>query len=77
MKKVICKVEYDTENAELVAKFTSGNFGDADGYEESLYKTESGKFFLYVNGGEESPYKKEDITRLAAAKADEWLNAHV
>ena len=77
MKKVICKVEYDTENAELVAKFTSGAFGDADGYEESLYKTESGKFFLYVNGGEESPNKKEDIKRLAAAKADEWLNAHV
>ena len=24
MKKVICKVEYDTENAELIAKFTSG-----------------------------------------------------
>ena len=77
MKKAICKVEYDTEKSELVAKFTSGNFGDADGYEESLYKTESGKFFLYVNGGEESPYKKEDIKRLAAAKADEWLNAHV
>lgn len=77
MKKVICKVEYDTENAELVAKFTSGNFGDADGYEESLYKTANGKFFLYVNGGEESPYKKEDIKRLAPAKADEWLNAHV
>ena len=77
MKKVICKVEYDTENAELIAKFTSGNFGDADGYEESLYKTENGKFFLYVNGGEESPYKKEDIKRLAPAKADEWLNAQV
>ncbi len=77
MKKVICKVEYDTENAELVAKFTSGAFGEADGYEESLYKTESGKFFLYVNGGEESPYKKEDIKRLSPAKADEWLNAHV
>ena len=77
MKKVFCKVEYDTEKSELVAKFTSGNFGDADGYEESLYKTESGKFFLYVNGGEESPYKKEDFKRLAAAKADEWLNAHV
>ena len=77
MKKVICKVEYDTETAELVAKFTSGNFGEADGYEESLYKTANGKFFLYVNGGEESPYKKEDIKRLAPAKADEWLNAHV
>ena len=37
MKKIICKVEYDTENAELVKKFTSGEFGDAAGYEESLY----------------------------------------
>lgn len=77
MKKIICKVEYDTEKSELVAKFTSGAFGETTGYEESLYKTESGKFFLYVNGGEESPYKKEDIKRLSTAKADEWLNSHV
>ena len=73
MKKVICKVEYDTENAELVCKKAVGNFGDADGYEESLYKTPGGKFFLYVNGGEESPYAKEDIKRMSAAKAEEWL----
>ena len=73
MKKIICKVEYDTETSELIAKKVFGNFGDADGYEESLYKTQSGKFFLYTNGGEESPYTKEDIKRLASAKADEWL----
>lgn len=73
MKKIICKVEYDTEASELVAKKTFGNFGDADGYEESLYKTEGGKFFLYTNGGETSLYPKEDIKRLSAAKADEWL----
>ncbi|MBQ9112914.1 MAG: hypothetical protein IJY08_04960 [Clostridia bacterium] len=76
MKKVICKVEYDTEASELIAKKVVGNFGDADGYEESLYKTEGGKFFLYTNGGEESPYTKEDIKRLSAAKADEWLAAN-
>ena len=76
MKKVICKVEYDTENATVVAKKVSGNFGDANGYEETLYKTESGKFFLYTNGGEESPYIKEDIKRMSAAKADEWLAAN-
>lgn len=75
MKKIICKVEYDTENAELVFRKTVGYFGDANGYEESLYKTEGGKFFLYVNGGEASPYKKEDIKRMSAAKADEWLKA--
>ncbi len=73
MKKIICKVEYDTEKSELIKKVTTGEFGDPTGYEESLYKTEGGKFFLYVNGGEDSPYKKEDIKRLAAAKADEWL----
>ena len=61
MKKIICKVEYDTEASSLVAKFTSGNFGEADGYEESLYVTDAGKYFLYVNGGAESPYAKEDI----------------
>jgi len=76
MKKVICKVEYDTEASELIAKKTVGEFGDAAGYEESLYKTEGGKFFLYTNGGAESPYTKEDIKRLSPAKADEWLAAN-
>ncbi len=75
MKKIICKVEYDTENAELVLKKTFGELGDAAGYEESLYKTESGKYFLYVNGGEESPYKKEDIKRMAADKAKAFIEA--
>ena len=76
MKKTICKVEYDTENSELVGKVTVGFIGDPAGYEESLYKTEGGKFFLYTNGGEESPYTKEDIKRIAAAKAEEWLAQH-
>lgn len=72
MKKIICKVEYDTENAELVAKFTSGEFGEATGFEESLYMTANGKYFLYVNGGEESPYATENITRMSADKAKKW-----
>ena len=73
MKKVICKVEYDTENSELILKKTSGNFGEPDGYEEALYKTEGGKYFLYVNGGDESPYTKEDIKRMSKANAEKWL----
>ena len=76
MKKIICKVEYDTASSELVLKKTFGEFGNADGYEESLYKTADGKFFLYTNGGAESPYTKEDIKRMAKAKADEWLAAN-
>jgi len=73
MKKIICKVEYDTETSELVCKRTFGQFGDPDGYEETLYKTEGGKFFLYTFGGAESKYAEEGIKRLSAAKAEEWL----
>ena len=76
MKKIICKVEYDTEASTLVAKFTEGEFGDPAGYEESLYVTEGGKYFLYVNGGEESVHAKEDIKRRSAAKAEEWKAEH-
>lgn len=73
MKKIICKVEYDTATAELVEKRTNGCFGDAAGYEETLYKTADGKFFLYVNGGAESIYPEENIKRMSAVKANEWL----
>ena len=76
MKKVICKVEYDTETAALIKKHTYGVFGDTDGYEESLYVTESGKYFLYVNGGEDSIYPTENIKRMSADKAEEWRKAH-
>ena len=76
MKKVICKKEYDTETATLVKKVTFGNFGEPDGYEETLYQTPEGLYFVYVNGGEESIHPTEDITRMAKAKAEEWLKAH-
>lgn len=76
MKKTICRVEYDTESATLVKKFTFGAFGDANGYEESLYVTEKGNYFIYVNGGAESPYPTEDIKRLAKNKVDAWVADH-
>ena len=76
MKKIICKVEYDTDLATVVAKTTSGSFGDAQGYEETLYQMPDGKYFLYVNGGPDSTYPQENIKRLSAAKAEEWLAAH-
>ena len=72
MKKIICKVEYNTETAQLIGKYTNGTFGDPAGYEESLYLTEDGKYFIYVNGGAESIYNKEDIKRLAKDKVNAW-----
>ncbi|MCQ2481339.1 MAG: hypothetical protein MJ121_04390 [Clostridia bacterium] len=73
MKKIICKREYDTETSELIKKCTAGTYGDPAGYEESLYKTEKGYYFLYTNGGAESKYTKEDIKSVSAKKAEEWL----
>ena len=76
MKKIICKREYDTETATLVKKYVVGNFGDPAGYEETLYQTPDGLCFLYVCGGPESPYQKEDIQRLAKNKVQAWVDAH-
>ncbi len=73
MKKTICKYEYDTEKAVIIKKNTFGTFGDPAGYEETLYQTADGKYFIYVNGGAESPYAKEDIKRIAKTKIDEWI----
>lgn len=76
MKKIICKREYDTETATLVKKFTVGNFGESDGYEETLFKTPKGLYFLYFNGGETSPYPCENIKCVSKVKAEEWLENH-
>lgn len=75
MQKIICKKVYDTETATLVKKATFGEYGNPSGYEEILFQTEGGLYFLYVNGGANSKYKKEDILRMSAEKAKAWLSA--
>ncbi len=76
MKKIICKKEYDTETATLIKKCAIGSYGDPTGYEESLYQTPSGLYFLYVCGGADSPYPEEDILRLAKTKVNDWIETH-
>ncbi|HIT33318.1 MAG TPA: hypothetical protein IAC31_01645 [Candidatus Faecousia intestinigallinarum] len=76
MKKIICKKEYDTETATMIKQYVSGYFGDPAGYEETLYQTPGGLYFVYVSGGEASPYPEEDIQRLAKTKVNEWLDTH-
>ena len=73
MQKIICKRLYDTERAELQKKNSYGFFGDPAGYEDSLFRTEDGYFFLYVTGGEATPYPKEEIRRMSEKRASEWL----
>ena len=76
MKKIICKKEYDTETATLIKAYSVGQFGDPNGYEEDLYQTPGGLYFLHVGGGETSLYPEEDIIRLAKAKVGSWLDTH-
>ena len=76
MKKIICKKEYDTETATLVKKYTVGYFGDPAGYEEILFQTPEGLYFLHVGGGETSLYPTEDILRLAKTKVKDWMENH-
>lgn len=76
MKKIICKKEYDTETATLVKKYTYSYFGDPAGYEELLFQTPAGLYFVYGHGGENSPYPEEDIQRMAKTKVNEWIENH-
>lgn len=76
MKKTICKKEYDTETATIIKKCVFSYFGDPAGYEEILFQTPGGLYFLYVDGGELSPYPGEDILRLAKTKVNDWLETH-
>ncbi len=76
MKKIICKKEYDTETATLIKKSVNSYFGDPAGYEETLYQTPEGLYFVYACGGESSPYPNEEISRLAKTKVNDWLETH-
>ncbi len=76
MTKTICKVVYDTEKSTVIKKFVSGQFGDPTGYEETLYQTEGGSYFIYVNGGSDSIHPTEDIKRIAKTKVDAWIAEH-
>ena len=75
MKKIICGAEYDTAASTIVKKVTEGCFGDSCGYEETLYVTAEGKYFLYTNGGADSKYPAENIKRMSKKAADAWLEA--
>ncbi len=73
MKKIVRGKVLDTETAEVVKKITFGEFGDANGYEETLYVTAEGAYFIYTNGGPESKYPSENITLKYQASVDKWL----
>lgn len=73
MQRTICNRLYDTETSEFLKKVTYGYYGSEDGWEECLFKTQDGYYFLYTNGGAQSKYTKENIKRISAERAKIWL----
>ena len=66
---------FDTTKAEDLGNRAYSYYGDPAGYEETLYKTKGGLFFLWGIGGAESPYASgEDIRPLTEAEANAWLD---
>lgn len=72
MKKIINKKTYNTETAKKIGHITFGEFGDTHGYEEKLYQTKAGLYFIHGIGGTESKYTTETITPLTETEAKAW-----
>ncbi len=77
MKKIINKKTYNTDTASLEGHITFGSFGESVGYEEKLFKTRTGNYFLYVAGGADSKYPEENIIPFTAAQAKAWIKENV
>ena len=73
MIKKLGRVTYDTSKSTIVNKKTFSYYGDIFGYEETLYVTEKGNYFLYTNGGINSPYKVEKLKALSKINAQKYM----
>ena len=73
---------YDTDEADVVKKYTFGDYGDPAGYEEILYrmrhrKDGKGGYFVYRFGGPASPYPTPKINRiLKDANVQAFIDEH-
>lgn len=87
MKKIINGRLYDTDKAELLTIWNNGfPYSDLSFVEESLYRTNKGKYFLYCEGGPNSEYfewdegkqrKGETIRLLTSEEARAWGEKHM
>lgn len=73
MRQKLGKKIYDTDTAELIHVYTNGTWGDPAGYEERLYRTEDGFYFVWCNGGADSPYPAQRIKRIPKDAVSAYL----
>lgn len=76
MYKEINGVVYDTMTSTIDKKFTYGAPGDPCGFEETLYITNDGKYFVYTNGGISSKYPVENIIPIEREEVKNWMLSH-
>ena len=61
MKKIINGKKYDTDTAREMAYWDNGaGVHDFNLVEKTLYRKKTGEFFLYIYGGPDTEYAKED-----------------
>ena len=76
MRKEINGDVYDTAYSTVDKKFTYGAYGSDNGYEETLYITSTGEYFIYTNGGKNSKYPAEDIVPIEHCMVKDWIMSH-
>ncbi|MBN1194693.1 MAG: hypothetical protein JXA08_05040 [Methanomicrobiaceae archaeon] len=83
MRVIIDRKIYDTRTAEQIAEYSSShNRGDFAYFEETLYRTKKGNWFLHGEGGPASPYTElvgtsisgsSSIVPMCADEVIRWL----
>lgn len=76
MQKEVDGVVYDTLNSTVDKKFTYGVPGDPSGFEETLYITNDGRYFVYTYGGKSSKYTSENIIPIKREDVKNWILSH-
>jgi hypothetical protein len=86
MKTTINHLTYNTETAEEIASDSHGYSSDFNHWEETLYKTKNGNYFLHGKGGAMSRYSEacgnnsycggSEIIPMTEEEALAWCEEH-
>lgn len=87
MKKIINGRRYDTDTAKEMGYYTYSNRTDFHFFEETLYRKNTGEFFLHGYGGVATKYAEavgqngwragERIMPMSLEEAQEWAEEHL
>ena len=87
MKKIINGRRYDTDTARELASDSYSNYTDFNYWEETLYRKNTGEYFLHGKGGANTQYAVavdtnswrggERIMPLTIREAQEWAEKHL